>query len=310
MRVESLSKVRASVPRIKNIEKPKLVLMCPQETEHIPSSLLKLREELISVLQDGFAIFVLHELYRDHPHIDHVNELYEDQESGVLRTLLHFAVATSDKELIKNLAAEYELEPFRIDSYGYNVLEFAYNEDLLDATYHLIKYVKNCALIPFRGYETFFHYAAANNRVDLLRAIRQSGFYDFQKPLGCKSSTPFELALLKKNVEAVQYFQKYNTFLKLKSLVAIYSKALLKIEEESTLAIFIVTFYKSVLYMKDPSGLDLMLLAIKHNIIEAVQYLIDNLYDKTKIDYDLLKEAEKLTESTEILDLIRNLLIK
>jgi len=302
-RIEAISAVRESQPHG--------FLMRSHVTQQLPiynpnrTPLSELRNELVESLENYEDVTsILDEMYDYYPTIDHVNELYNDEKNGGTKTLLHFAVASSNTELINTLCIKYDLDIMIEDSFKYNVLESADNLGLLDMALYLIKKINGCALIPFRGYETFIHYAAISDREDILRVIKRSGFYNFEEPIPDARTSPLEFALFRESFKAADYLIKYRAFISQNALLFCYSVALDKLKFDPNPAIFILSRFPIIFYWKNQSGLDIMLLAVKNDLLSVVEYLFKSGYDISSVDYNLYVEAAYLTDSFEILDLI------
>lgn len=302
-RIDAISAVRESQPHG--------FLMNDPVTQQLPSynpnrtPLSELRNELVENLENCENLTsILDEMYDDYPEIDHVNELYNDDKNGGTKTLLHFAVASLNTELINTLSIKYELDIMKEDSFNYNVLELADNMGLADMVFYLIKKIKGFALIPFHDHETFTHYAVMTDREDILRVIIRSGFYNVEQPIPGIRISPLEFALLTGRFRAADYLIKYNAFISHNALLYCYTVAIDKIKLDPTPVIFILSRFPISFYIKNRSGFDIMLLAIKNDSLAVVEYLFRSGYDISKVSYNLYEEAVRLTNSFDILNLI------
>lgn len=305
-RVESLKEVRDSKPHEYFMSVPVVQQVKPSFNPN-RAPLKELRSFLLESLaeEDENALFsILDEMYDDYPSIDHVNLLYDDEKNGGSKTLLHFAVASTNTELIDNLHSKYDLDFEKEDSYKYNALESAENLGLFHMTLFLINRIDGIALIPFNGYETYIHYAVATNREDLLRIIKRSGYYDFEKPIPEARTSLLEFALFEESYVAADYLIKYNAFIPENALLFCYSRALDKLKLDPNPAVFITSRFPNIIYWKNFDGYDIMLLAIKNNLFFVIEYLFKLGYDFKIVSYNLYAEAAHLTESIEIFDLI------
>jgi hypothetical protein len=305
-RVEAIREVRDSKPH-------EFFMSVPVTQQSTPSynpnraplpELNKLLLEHLEEEDNENLLLILDEMYADYPTVDHVNELYEDEKNGGSKTLLHFAIAASNTQLIDSLCIKYDLDVTKEDSFKYSALELAENLVLYDMTLHLIKNIRGIALVPFHGYESYIHYAAATDRVDLLRIIQESGFYEFEMPIPGARTSPLEFALFEDSFGAADYLINYNSFISKNALLLCYCRALDKLESDPNSVLFIISRFPILLYWKTFSGLDVMLIAIKNNLPFMVKYLFNFGYDIDVVQYNLYAEAAHLTDSFEILDII------
>lgn len=307
-RVESLKEVRDSKPHEYFINVP-VNHQHQVKPSYNPNRapLKNLRNFLLESLEEedyDALLSILDEMYDGYPSIDHVNHLYDDEKNGGVKTLLHFAVASSNKELIYNLYSKYDLDFEQKDSYNYNALELAENLGLFDVILFLLKRIDGMALIPFYDFETYIHYAAATDREDLLRIIRKTNYYNFEKPIPVTRTSPLEFALFKESYAAADYLIKYDAYIDENAFLLCYSRALDKLKLDPNPAIFILSRFPYIIYWKNSSGYDIMLLAIKDDLFAVVEYLFKFGYDFRRVDYNLCAEAAHLNESIEIFNLV------
>lgn len=145
-RLSDLPNIRAS----KDKKAPK-----SKKAHTADKTLTELRERIVETVKDTDATFLfcefIYELYTEYPKIDHVNQLYLDEEAGVERSLLHFAVLKDHSEVFETLI-DHKVDPNLKDSNGYTALEMTFNEGLLDMTYKLIGHFPKCVSVPHFGY--------------------------------------------------------------------------------------------------------------------------------------------------------------
>ena len=282
----------------------------PSKIDSINDGIVEnLREKIVDYSMQGIINLIddtLQDLYDLHPICDHINKLYLHEGSGVSRTILHYAVITSNTDLIDFLVSFNGVNPNIRDSYGYSALEIASNEGLMDMMYYLISSFKTCVLVPFSGYATIVHYAAAKNRVDILRKVMDAKFYDFWSY--SSEISPLEIALQTMNFNAAEFLIKYKAFASVRVITSIYCDALEQFQNEPKnlvaneikskhlhLLLLLISHFPEIVYLKLKNNSDFMSAAIEKRDAKLVATIFASgfQYSSDTSSYDIFLLALK-----------------
>lgn len=268
--------------------------------------LMELRETLIRSVLESDTYHVqesLYGLYDEFPEIDHINELYEDENTGVSQGLLHFAVSTRNFELV-NVLVEFGIDSSVKDAYhGYTALELAHYETLVDFVYYIIRKVDGALEDAFFGYETILHHAAANGRIDLFKVVNK--YLNFSFAEESQEWSPLEIAWRSNQIEVAKYLTNLDAFFRPQLIQLIHLNNLSNPNNFQT-ALFMCYEYPGLVYLKHDHGLDLMLAAILHNRPNIVWAVLEMNFNEDLAGYKLLNEAMRLNASDSIMELIKN----
>lgn len=298
VRTDAVSHVRAM-----DMSTPKRRTSAPK----ISDSLLALRENLIaSVLNNETYMVeeVLYDMYAEFPDIDHINVLYEDEQSGGARGLIHLAVTSGNSDMFDVLEAMSINSGLR-DSFGYTAIELAIDQGRSDLVGLLISKIKSAVHVPFGDYDSVVHYAAAHGRVDLLKIVRSANIYCFSEGSDVNRWSPLEMALNFRQLQSAKYLIERQAFYRPHAIRFIYLSCFEHFLQNFLTALFMCAHFNHLLYVQDSTGMDLMLHAVDYDLTLVVASLFDLGFDHTKVEYDLLDAASNLTQNRHILDLIR-----
>lgn len=260
----------------------------PNEIHNYEESLDHLRAILVKNAFSGgnnnfFIKSNLNELYKYHPHIDHVNHIYEEG------YLFHKAVFSSNFNLIEILSKYANFNPNVLNKKGFSALEVACDNQNNLMIQFLIVTFESCVLQPFQAFVSIFHYAAADGRLDLLVMIKETGIFDFRSSKSAKYGiSPLELALVTEQYAVVEFLIDNEAFYRPRTIKSLYLRALANFENDQNSSIFLVSYFRGLMYVKSLNSpkdfkLDIMDLAIKYNKILIVKDLLNIGFDVERL---------------------------
>lgn len=274
------------------------------------SGLQNLKDKLVETILNydsyNFEEF-FYDLNDQYPGIDHINQLYDDDSIGGSRGLLHFAVMGRNADIVRVLI-DNNINPNLTDSNNFTALEYACNEALPDMMALLIRrFGEKVVLRTFLGYETFAHYAAAHNRTDMIAVISVNDAFPFTEPPQKRFNwTPLELALSHGHIDAAETLIEFDAFYRPENIQLIHLNNLSDLKSNYRMALFMCSQYRGLVYLTNEDDMDMMLLAIKYDLINVVISILNDGYNEKFVEYNLLEAATKLNASNSIMTILQN----
>lgn len=173
-----------------------------------------LRENLYCAVATNNAddtVYNLEMLYKYHPGENHIDFIYQDNEK-VKFGLIHLAAAYGFRDVLKILCdngASLELKDFKEKT----ALVMAVKEKQNECIKELVSHGAQVKYPVGDEYPTLIHYAAKENKVDILEEIRNAG-HSFIDDIGGSWYTvwtPLELALNSESYDSAEFLIKANS---------------------------------------------------------------------------------------------------
>ena len=187
-----------------------------------------LRESLYCAVATNNAndtVYNLEMLYTYHPDENHIDFMYQDDEK-VKFGLIHLAAAYGFRDVLKILCdngASLELKDFK----GKTALAMAVKQKQNECIKELVSHGAQINYPVSDEYPSLIHYAARENKVDILEEIRKAG-HSFIEDIGGSWYTvwtPLELALISESYDSAQFLILANSPFREHKITLIHERA-------------------------------------------------------------------------------------